>query len=116
MAPPKIDILTRLERNSYKQADCKIWLGKKNREGGYGYIKFEGKHVLIGRLICFLYHGADLNDKTWTANHVNECTSSLCWNPEHLYVGTQLQNVRDSIDKGTFNITGLENWWVRGTK
>ena len=36
-------------------------------------------------------------------NH--KCNVAHCVNPEHLYVGTQKQNVRDSINAGNFKGT-----------
>ena len=98
-----MDVRARLQFNSTQEGDCWIWKGKTTgKTKSYGEIWYQGKGVRIGRLICHLYHGADLNDNSWTANHTRECTSSLCWNPKHLYVGTQSQNVQDQIAKGTF--------------
>lgn len=102
------DIMYRLWKKTVKEGDCCIWTGKIVRSGHgigkeYGCIWYEGKTVRIGRLICHLISGADMDDNTWTANHKPECKSSLCWNPTHLYIGTQADNVRDSIKAGTFN-------------
>ena len=103
------DVISRLEAKSIEKGDCKIWYGKTvGKTNGYGEIWYKGKGVRINRLICHLFHGADLDDNSWTANHIIECKSSLCWTPEHLYVGTQYQNVQDQIKKGTFHY-GTEN-------
>jgi hypothetical protein len=31
---------------------------------------------------------------------LHECDNRLCINPEHLWLGTQMENVKDMIDKG----------------
>lgn len=110
------NVLARLEAKSYDKGDCKIWNGKTvGKTNGYGEIWYFGRSVRINRLICHIYHNADLNDDSWTANHTLECLSSLCWNPDHLYVGTTQQNVQDQIKKGTFrngaqNLNGGKNF------
>ncbi len=109
-----IDVIERIKKKTIYQGDCWIFTGKKTGKG-YGNIWYNGITIRIGRLICHLYHGADFHKLNWTANHINECTSKACWNPAHLYVGTQFQNVRDSIDKGTFHY-GTKNLNVDGSK
>jgi len=111
-----LDVITRLKIRSRQVGDCMIWHGKTTgKTNGYGSIWYKGKDVRIGRLICHLYHGADLNDSSWVAAHKPECTSSLCWIPEHLYPTSPHQNVQDQIAAGTFkdgraNLNGGENY------
>lgn len=123
MPSKETSVTIRLWLKTKKDGDCRIWTGKTvGKTNGYGEIWYKGKGIRIGRLICHLYHGANLDDNNWTANHIIECKSSLCWNPEHLYVGTQHQNVQDQIKKGTFsygtqNLNGGSNFnkdeWLR---
>lgn len=35
---------------------------------------------------------------------LHKCDNKGCVNPDHLQIGTQLENVRDSIDKGRFGL------------
>lgn len=38
-----------------------------------------------------------------------------CWNPEHLYTGTQLYNVRDTIERGNrFNPSSMKTHCPKG--
>lgn len=96
------DVISRIISKTTYEGDCWIFHGKRTGRG-YGNIWYLGKMVRINRLICHLYHQADLEKNDWTANHTKECTDKSCWNPAHIYVGTQMDNVRDSIEKGTFH-------------
>jgi len=79
-----------------------IWLGKTVGRG-YGSIWYQGRNVRINRLICHLYYGMDLDDKFMQGNHKSSCPYYNCWNPNCLYVGTQMDNVKDQIKEGTFH-------------
>ncbi|WP_455387391.1 HNH endonuclease [Petrachloros mirabilis] len=77
------------------QAGCWIWTGAKGRKG-YGvlnvnckqmkahrqsYLQFVGK-IPAGMLVC------------------HKCDNPSCINPQHLFLGTALDNSRDCISKG----------------
>ena len=103
-AGQETDVFRRLQDKSYPKGDCNIWSGKTvGKTQSYGCIWYKGRMVRIGRLVCHLTYGVDIDDQSWTANHKPECTSSLCWNPDHLYVGTTAQNIQDQLKAGTFH-------------
>lgn len=108
-----VDVIKRIKAKTIYQGDCWLFTGKKTGRG-YGNIWYNGKGIRIGRLICHLYHGADLNILWWTANHIDDCPNKNCWNPEHLYVGDPQMNVIDSIRKGTFYY-GTGNLNIKGS-
>ena len=118
------DIIGRLWGKSVKHGECNLWLGKVVGHG-YGEIWYKGKGVRINRLICHIFHGADLDDKSWVGAHKPECPHRNCWNPDHLYVTTQYQNVQDQIARGNFvdgsrNLNGGENFnkekWLKSKR
>lgn len=83
---------------------CWLFSGSKSWQG-YGWIGIfrEGlKHKTekVHRVSASLYLGYDLLDKTIQVNHIRECPNRNCWNPEHLYLGNQWQNVCDAVDLG----------------
>lgn len=87
-------ILERL--NKYRNIlpnGCWDWLAKK--DFGYARIKLNGKSYRVIRLICAIYHNLDLSDTKQLALHKLPCAWETCWNPEHLYVGTHLDNQED---------------------
>ena len=65
---------------------------------GYGITKFRGKVITIPRLIMTLQAGRTLSSD----EHVcHKCNRRACINPEHLYIGTHAQNMRDISVAGT---------------
>lgn len=77
---------------------CILWQGTVDKRTGYGQVRAGADR---GKLA----HRAALEKKLgrpirpgYQANHT--CDVKLCINPEHLYEGTQLQNVADMIARG----------------
>jgi hypothetical protein len=79
---------------------CWLWQNHTDRDG-YGKVKYLGQMYGIHRLSAYLYLDLNLFDRTQYALHKDICPNKNCWNPEHLYVGTAHENVRDSLVKGT---------------
>lgn len=65
---------------------------------GYGRIRHEGHMELAHRLSYRAFNG-DIPDGL-VVRH--KCDNKRCVNPDHLEVGTQKDNVNDSINRGSF--------------
>lgn len=64
---------------------------------GYGRITVNWVNYYVHTVSAIVY----LNFDPYTGLQVNhKCSNKNCWNPEHLYVGTQMENVHDSMIKG----------------
>lgn len=73
---------------------CMIWpFGKSNRQ--YGYLKVDGRQVSCHRVAFELIHGYRPPD-----NGCHICDTPPCFNPRHIFEGTQLDNKRDCVAKG----------------
>lgn len=81
--------------------DCWIYDGGSLIADGHTRVDVDGRVIGVHRLSAYLYLGLDLDDDKQQANHKNECGSKRCWNPEHLYVGTHKQNMKDFVDAKT---------------
>lgn len=88
----------------HSETGCWLWQGPLD-SAGYGFISelsISSNPILVHRLSAHLYHGLDLSNRHELSLHKSECKNKCCWNPEHLYAGTQFDNVQDAIKAGTY--------------
>ena len=76
---------------------CIEWTGSLNSHG-YAEISIGGKRNLVHRIQCEIKHGK-LNDLL----ALHKCDNRKCINPDHLYAGTQSQNMQDKFLRGRDN-------------
>ena len=79
------------------ESGCWEW-NRYRMPGGYGRIRHEGHMWLAHRLSYRAFNG-DIPDGL-VVRH--KCDNRCCVNPDHLEVGTQKDNVHDSINRGSF--------------
>ena len=79
------------------EAGCWIWMGGIGGNGyGKGWSPSWRPAIEAHRLAFLAYVGAIPNGK-----HVcHKCDTPLCVNPDHLFLGTHLENMRDMARKG----------------
>lgn len=87
-------------RSRYKVVDsgCWEWTGATTR-GGYGQV-MDGRKNLRAHRAAYLLFVGDIP----AGMHVcHSCDNPLCINPDHLWLGTDAQNVKDKVMKGRAN-------------
>jgi len=76
---------------------CHLWTAcANNKTNGYGLINIDGKMEYAHRMAYELYVGK-IPDGLFV---LHKCDVRLCCNPEHLFVGTQKENLDDMTRKG----------------
>lgn len=78
-----------------KSDGCWIWKGFKD-PNGYGRLNVNGIPMLASRLSYQVHYGSIPEGKYVC----HKCDTPSCVNPEHLFLGTQQDNVDDMISKG----------------
>ncbi len=86
-----------------KSGDCWLWTGgtRGNDDLQYGTTWVDGKHESAHRYSWVLHNGEIPSGGDCRGMCVcHTCDTPLCVNPDHLFLGTHTDNMRDKIDKG----------------
>ena len=90
------------------ESGCWIWMGQC-WDSGYGYLRqrVDGKvkHTAAHRYMYEYYNGPF--DKE--LNVLHRCDNPSCVNPNHLFLGTHADNMKDMIQKNRRDFTGEKN-------
>lgn len=96
-------LLQSFEKFVIRENGCWKWLGTKKTKLPYGCITFRGKQLMAHRVSYQLFkepiHSGLLV--------LHSCDNPECTNPDHLFLGTYLDNKRDQIKKGRSSVEKL---------
>lgn len=87
----------RLEKHYIPEpmSGCWLWIGMA-ATGGYGLLKYEGRR-LRAHAVSYEIHNGPIPVGLYVCHR---CDVPSCVNPDHLFVGTQGDNMRDAKIKG----------------
>ncbi len=77
-----------------KTDTCWLWTASTNTDG-YGHINIQGKTKASHRLVWTWINGSIPNK----LQVLHKCDNTRCVKPEHLFLGTQQENIKDMINK-----------------
>ena len=97
MSPKQIDrFYSKIKKGANNE--CWLWTGYKNKDG-YGHLGFminkKKKMVLAHRLSYMLATNQEIPDQI---NHL--CNNPACCRPDHLVLGTQVDNMKYKAESG----------------
>jgi len=78
-----------------------LWTGCRSYDE-HGRIAIDGRVYYVSRLSAYIYLGLDIDNLQQKALHKNSCDIPYCFNPDHLYVGTQQDNCIDRATMGRY--------------
>lgn len=86
-----------------KTATCWIWLASKDIKG-YGWFGINSRNVVKAHRFSYEFHKGkipkDGNGKRFGMFVCHHCDNPSCVRPEHLFLGTNADNMRDMVLKG----------------
>lgn len=88
-------IEVRFWRNVEKSGSCWVWTGKIGW-GGYGTLSVN-KSTVSAHKLSYLLNVGPIEDGLWV---LHRCDNPLCVRPEHLFLGTRSDNMKDAFRKG----------------
>lgn len=97
MARPRIPLSKKIQDNSVRitESGCWIWTGSLNKHG-YGRLTFGAKtNIGAHRASYELMHGK-IPDGLFA---LHRCDIKCCVNPDHIFIGTQQENMSDKVAK-----------------
>lgn len=83
------------ERITESPTGCWLW-NRSHASSGYGDFRMNGKHYLAHRASYEAFIGP-IPVGMWV---LHKCDVRSCVNPEHLFLGTNQDNIADSVRKG----------------
>lgn len=80
--------------NINKKNGCWIWNASSN-SAGYGLMRINYEYILAHRLSWMIYKG----EIPAGLCVLHNCDIPACVNPDHLFIGSQKENIKDMISK-----------------
>lgn len=98
-----------LQQIKLETDECILWPFPVHTHNGYGRVYFNGKMEIVHRVVHSLCSSFVLSSKLRV---LHSCDTPRCFNPRHLFSGTQLENVRDCIKKGRRRLHRLRKIYI----
>lgn len=114
MGRPLEDLSEKFWRKVNKKSgkECWEWTASKFRRG-YGQLSHGQKNLKAHR-VSYVLHFGNIPDGKLVCHR---CDNPSCVNPEHLFLGSQFDNVKDQIAKGRrHDVRGEKNGMAKLTE
>jgi hypothetical protein len=102
--------LERFWKNVQKTKYCWIWTGYRS-SNRYGSIQINYKPYMAHRIMWLIVYNSMPNLLV-----LHKCDNPICVNPEHLFLGTQSDNMKDMVSKDRMRQFKIDNTDVYNIK
>jgi len=90
-----VTTIDRFWKRVRKTESCWIWTGTATRKG-YGTFYLWQNVPIRSHRFSWMIHFGDVPEESLVCHH---CDNRLCVRPDHLFVGSHLDNQRDKVEK-----------------
>jgi hypothetical protein len=102
--------IAEISKRSTRVSECGCWIWRGHKKGGYGYVNIRNngrcKPHRAHRISWSVVNGPIPDG----LDILHKCDTPSCVNPDHLYAGTDLENMRDKHERGRARyVRGLEH-------
>ncbi len=92
------EIKQRLTSRGQTENDAECWNYTGSLTGnGYGHMSYEGRAEYTHRISAIVHLDFDPKSGLFV---LHSCDNPACWNPSHLVIGTQKENMGEAAAKG----------------
>jgi hypothetical protein len=90
-------LINKFWSNVDKKSKEECWMWRGNQSTRYGNIGYKYKNYRPHRFSYMIHNGLDSIPEGMCVCH--KCDQPFCVNPDHLFLGTQLENIEDKVKK-----------------
>lgn len=109
---PTKTLAEKFNRAIKKTPNCWLWTIDIGT-GGYGHVTINSKRISAHRF-SWEFHNGPIPEGLWV---LHKCDVRNCVNPDHLWLGTRMDNIQDAVKKGrNRGCRGEKNWRAKLTK
>ncbi len=114
MTSPSVSLEQRFWVKVQKSDGCWLWIGAGAKFNGerYGTLNYRGRHYGAHQIAWIITHGV-IPDSQYV---LHTCDNKLCVRPDHLFLGTQIDNIKDMVSKGRSRMQSQPWTILRGSQ